>query len=77
MKQLTAILMAGVLVTAAVVNGQTATAAQEQQAAVVVKEIRQQQAQIAENQAKIDAKLASIVELVRQARIFASRGGRR
>ena len=33
-----------------------------------------QQATIAENQAKIDAKLATITENVRQARIYASRG---
>ena len=38
-------------------------------------EIATQQATIADNQAKIDAKLAAIAESVRVARIFVSRGG--
>jgi len=37
-------------------------------------EVTTQQATIADNQAKIDAKLASIGENIRQARIFAGRG---
>jgi hypothetical protein len=51
-------------------------AAPDQQVVIAIKEIQTQQAQIADNQAKIDAKLATVVEAVRQARIFASRGGR-
>jgi hypothetical protein len=46
------------------------------QVAAVVKEIQTQQAQIADNQAKINAKLAAVIETVRVARIFSSRGGR-
>ena len=38
-------------------------------------EVAAQQAVIADNQAKIDAKLATIAESVRVARIFVSRGG--
>ena len=37
-------------------------------------EVTTQQATIADNQAKIDTKLASIGENIRQARIFAGRG---
>ncbi len=40
-----------------------------------LKEVQAQQAQIAENQAKIEVKLVSIGEAVRVARIYASRGG--
>jgi hypothetical protein len=50
--------------------------AQDQQLAAVIKEIQAQQALIAANQAKIDAKLGTIAEVVRVARIFASRGGK-
>lgn len=45
----------------------------EQQALRLVKEIQAQQTTINENQTKIEAKLATIAEAVRQARIFASR----
>jgi hypothetical protein len=48
---------------------------QQEQILVVAKEVRGQQAAIAENQAKIDAKLATIAESLRQARIYSSRGG--
>jgi hypothetical protein len=50
--------------------------AQEQQLTAAIKEIQTQQAQIADNQVKIDAKLANVVEAVRVARIYSSRGGR-
>ena len=39
------------------------------------KEVQAQQAAMAENQAKIDEKLATLAETVRVARIYASRGG--
>ena len=42
--------------------------------AALINEVVAQQATIADNQTKIDAKLASIGENVRLARIFASRG---
>lgn len=50
-------------------------AQQTQQLAKVVKDLQEQQATIADNQTKLDAKLAAVAEAVRQARIFASRGG--
>ncbi len=45
-----------------------------QQILAVVKEVQSQQVAIAENQAKIDAKLATIAEYIRVARIYSSRG---
>ncbi len=48
---------------------------QEQQLAAIVKELQGQQDQIVRNQAKIDAKLVTIAEAVRIARIYSSRGG--
>ncbi len=48
---------------------------QDQQVAAALKEIQTQQAQIAENQAKIEAKMAAIAEAVRVAKIYASRAG--
>ena len=47
----------------------------DQQVIAVIKEIQTQQAQIAENQAKIEAKMATIAEAVRTAKIYASRAG--
>jgi len=48
----------------------------QQQVEAALKEVQDQQLQIAENQVKIDAKLATVSEAVRVARIYASRGGR-
>lgn len=48
----------------------------EQQILALVKEVQAQQTLIADNQAKIDAKLVTIAEAVRVARIYSSRGGR-
>ena len=50
-------------------------AANDLAVAALVNEVAAQQAAIFENQAKIDAKLESIAESVRVARIFVSRGG--
>lgn len=52
------------------------TTPQDQQLVALAKEIQTQQALIAENQAKIDAKLVTVAEAVRVARIYSSRGGR-
>jgi hypothetical protein len=41
----------------------------------VVREVQAQQAVLADNQAKIDAKLAAIAEQLRVARIYSTRGG--
>jgi len=47
-----------------------------QQLEALGKTVRAQQAEIAANQAKIDEKLTALAEVVRTARICASRGGR-
>jgi ABC-type transporter MlaC component len=57
-------------------NAADPSTAPDQQVVAAIKEIQAQQAQIADNQAKIDTKLAGIVEAVRVARIYSSRGGR-
>ena len=57
-------------------NADPAKSASDQQALRLVKEIQAQQITIAENQAKIDAKVAALAEEIRVARIFASRGGK-
>jgi hypothetical protein len=49
---------------------------EEQQLAALAAQIKAQQTALADNQAKIDAKLVTIAEAVRIARIFASRSGR-
>ena len=45
----------------------------QQQVAALAREVLVQQATIADNQKKIDEKLASIAEALRQARIFSTR----
>ena len=42
----------------------------------LIKDVQAQQAEMAENQAKIEEKLAALTETIREARIFSSRGGR-
>lgn len=55
-------------------RAQTATQS-DQQLLAVIKEIQTQQAQIADNQTKIEQKLVTVAEAVRVARIYSSRGG--
>ena len=45
----------------------------QQQVAALAKEVQAQQATIADNQKKIDEKLAAIAEALRQAKIFSTR----
>lgn len=45
----------------------------QQQLMAAVKEVQTQQAQIADNQKKIEAKLAEVAEAVRVARLFGGR----
>lgn len=47
----------------------------EQEILAIAKEVQNQQLAIAENQAKIDAKVATIAETLRVAKIYASRAG--
>ena len=48
---------------------------EQQQVLALAKEVQAQQAAIAENQAKIDAKTAKIAEVLRIAKIYTSRSG--
>jgi len=47
---------------------------EQQQVAALAKEVQAQQATIADNQSKIDAKMVAIAEALRQARIYSTRG---
>jgi endonuclease III len=55
---------------------QAPDARNEQQLVALLKEVQTQQAQIAENQGKIEAKLADLAETLRVARIFAGKAGK-
>jgi hypothetical protein len=48
----------------------------EEKLLALIKEVQAQQAQIADNQGKIDQKLAEVADSLREARIFAGRGGK-
>jgi hypothetical protein len=54
-------------------GAQTPDARQEEQLLALAKEVQAQQAQIADNQAKIDSKLAEVAEAIRVARIYSKR----
>lgn len=54
-------------------KAQTPDANQDQKLAALVKEIQIQQAQMAENQAKIDEKITELEETIRDARIYSKR----
>ena len=56
--------------------GQTPIDKDQEQVNALIKELRTQQNTIAENQAKIEEKLATLGETIRQAKIYSSRGGR-
>jgi endonuclease III len=57
-------------------SAQTPDAIQEQKLLALVKEVQTQQAQMAENQAKIETKLADVSETIRVARILAGKIGK-
>ncbi len=68
--------LAAVLLTPMPLQGQAASLPADDAAiTAVLAEVAAQQAAIIANQTKIDAKLATISESVRVARIFVSRGG--
>ena len=52
---------------------QTPQANQEQKLLALIKDVQIQQTQLAENQAKIDEKLAILAETIRTARIYTKR----
>lgn len=58
------------------IGAQSPAPPEQKQIEALIKTIQEQQTRIAENQAQIDEKLAAVVEAVRVARIYSSRGGR-
>ena len=58
-----------------VMVGVSQARADEPSLLTVVGELKAQQVQISENETKIEAKLTSLAETIRVARIFMSRGG--
>jgi len=74
---LTALFSLALLVAAPAGEAPSANQQQQQQVLAVAKEVQGQQAAIMENQGKIDAKLATIADSLRTARIYSSRGGKK
>lgn len=70
---LLALLLPATLMVMSFSGAQTPDANQEQRLLALIKEVQTQQTQMAENQKKIETKLAEIGETVRVARIFAGR----
>jgi len=71
---LLALLLPATLMVMSFSGAQTPDANQEQRLLELIKEVQTQQAQLAENQAKIEEKLAAVTETVRTARIYSKRG---
>jgi len=67
------LLVPGTLLVMSFSAAQTPDTNQEQKLLALIKEVQTQQAQMAENQKKIETKLTDIGETVRVARIFAGR----
>jgi len=70
---LLALLLPATLMVMSFSGAQTPEPNHEQRLLALIKEVQTQQAQMAENQKKIETKLAEIGETVRVARIFAGR----
>ncbi len=70
------LLLAALGLFASPIDAQSPTPSDDKELQALLKEVQAQQAVIADNQAKIDAKLATLGEAIRIARIYSSRGGR-
>ncbi len=68
-----AIVLIGVSVNARAAEPAKEGERDQQQVAALAKEVHAQQATIADNQKKIDEKLAAIAEALRQAKIYSTR----
>jgi hypothetical protein len=66
----------GQLVSSAAAEPSKESVREQQQVVALAKEVQAQQAMIADNQTKIDAKMTTIAEALRLARIYSSRGGK-
>jgi hypothetical protein len=67
------ILLALLLPIASLSVAQTPDTNQEQKLLALIKEVQTQQTQLAENQTKIEEKLAAVAETIRTARIYTKR----
>jgi len=74
MKKLT--LLGALALFATCIGAQSPVTEDSKMVEALLKDVQAQQLVIAENQAKIDAKLATVAEAIRVARIYGSRGGR-
>jgi hypothetical protein len=72
MNRISLLLAAGVFAISSSV-AQTPGASQEATLLALIKEVQTQQAQMAENQAKIEEKLSAVTEIIRTARIYTKR----
>ena len=70
---LLALLLSATLMVMSFSGAQTPDANQEQRLLALIKEVQTQQAQLTENQAKIEEKLAAGTETIRAARIYSKR----
>jgi hypothetical protein len=70
---LLALLLPATLMVMSFSGAQTPDANQEQKLLALIKEVQTQQAQLTENQAKIEEKLAAVTETIRAARIYSKR----
>jgi len=61
---------------AGVTGAQSPSADEQRQLETILRQVQAQQLQIADNQVKIEAKLATLAESIRLARLYSSRGGR-
>ena len=57
-------------------SGQTPASKDDQELLALISDVQAQQARMTDNQGKIDAKMAEVIESIRVARIFAGRGGK-
>ena len=70
---LTALILSAVLLTISFSSAQTPDANQEQRLLALIKDIQAQQAQMAENEGKIEQKLNDLADIIRDARIYSKR----
>jgi len=57
-------------------SAQAPSGKDEEQLLILMKEVQAQQAQIADNQGKIDSKLTDLAETIRVLRLFAGKAGK-
>jgi hypothetical protein len=71
------LILASVALLAGATGAQSPSADEQQrQLETILRQVQAQQLQIADNQAKIEEKLATLTESIRVARLYSSRGGR-